>query len=85
MKTTPNYHLLGAFSHLHVLQQNLDSNTFRPETTHRLSARVLDTVADQVRVKDLDHFGSISEAEKKQHSCNKCESEQHVVIGLQCS
>jgi len=82
---TPDCHLLGAFSHLHVPQQNLDSNTFRPETCHRLSARVLDTVADQVRVKDLDQFGRLSEAEKAQHSCKKCETEQHVVIGLRCS
>jgi len=82
---TPDCHLLGAFSHLHVLQQNLDSNTFRPETCHRLSGQVLDTVADQVRVKDLDQFGRLSEAEKAQHSCKKCESEQQFVIGLRCS
>jgi hypothetical protein len=84
MKMTPDYHLLGAFSHLHVLQQDLNNNIARPETIHRLSVRVLDTVADQVRVKDLDHFGRISEAETAQHSSNKCESVQHVVIGLDC-
>jgi hypothetical protein len=78
IKMTPDYHLLGAFNILHVPQQNLHS----PVTCHRLSARVLDTVADQVRVNDLDHFGRISEAERAQHSCNKCKSVQHVIIGL---
>jgi hypothetical protein len=82
MKTTPDCHLLGAFSHLHVLQQNLDINTFFLGTYHRLCARVFDTVADQDRVQDLGHFGRISEAETAQHSCNKCESEQHMVIGF---